>query len=274
MYGSIFGIAKMRVTALLALALIFGIAFGRAEADLLPASPQPQGGDLTGSWTAEMTLLRAYVPAALVIAVSNEGRNPLTFTGAINGTVTFSANGTVQADYTTRSVISAVLLLPIMVSVPDTSQYTGNYAVMSDTHQLVITRENADTLRYTYTATADSLFIMRPLLLDELLSSLNATVRALARGALEQHVSEDDPIKIVISFAKTTGSGMSGGGTLAADFNGDGKVDFTDFLAFAGAFGKAPGDEGYDARMDLNSSGGRIDFNDFLAFVRAFGSGG
>ena len=67
---------------------------------------------------------------------------------------------------------------------------------------------------------------------------------------------------------------MSGGGTLAADFNGDGKVDFTDFLAFAGAFGKAPGDEGYDARMDLNSSGGRIDFDDFLAFVRAFGSGG
>lgn len=260
MYGSIFGIAKMRVTALLALALIFGIAFGRADAEVLPVSPPPQGGDLTGSWTAEMTSLRAYVPAALVTAVA-----PLTFEGETHGTITFGSDGTVQADYTTRSVISAVLLLPIEVSVPDTSQYTGNYAVMSDTHQLVITRENADTLRYTYTATADSLFIMRPLLLDELLSSLNATVRALARGALEQHVSEDDPIKIVIGFAKTT---------LAADFNGDGKVDFDDFLAFARAFGKAQGDEGYDARMDLNSSGGRIDFDDFLAFVRAFGSGG
>ena len=260
MYGSIFGIAKMRVTALLALALIFGIAFGRADAEVLPVSPPPQGGDLTGSWTAEMTSLRAYVPAALVTAVA-----PLTFEGETHGTITFGSDGTVQADYTTRSVISAVLLFPIEVSVPDTSQYTGNYAVMSDTHQLVITRENADTLRYTYTATADSLFIMRPLLLDELLSSLSATVRARASGALERHVSEDDPIKIVISFAKTT---------LAADFTGDGKVDFTDFLAFARAFGKAPGDEGYDARMDLNSSGGRIDFNDFLAFVRAFGSGG
>ena len=260
MYGSIFGIAKMRVTALLALALIFGIAFGRADAEVLPVSPPPQGGDLTGSWTAEMTSLRAYVPAALVTAVA-----PLTFEGETHGTITFGSDGTVQADYTTRSDISAVLLLPIEVSVPDTSKYTGNYAVMSDTHQLVITRENADTLRYTYTAREDSLFIMRPLLLDELLSSLSATVRALARGALEQHVSEDDPIKIVIGFAKTT---------LAADFTEDGKVDFTDFLAFARAFGKAPGDEGYDARMDLNSSGGPIDFNDFLAFVRAFGSGG
>lgn len=269
MYGSIFGIAKMRVTALLALALIFGTAFGRAEAEVLPVSPPPQGGALTGSWTAEMTSLRAYVPAALVTAVA-----PLTFEGETHGTITFGSDGTVQADYTTRSVISAVLLIPIEVSVPDTSQYTGNYAVMSDTHQLVITRENADTLRYTYTATEDSLFIMRPLLLDELLSSLNSTQRILARGALARHVSEDDPIKIVIGFAKTTGSGMSGGGTLAADFNGDGKVDFTDFLAFAGAFGKAQGDEGYDARMDLNSSGGPIDFQDFLAFVLAFGSGG
>ena len=274
MYGSIFGIAKMRVTELLALALIFGIAFGRAEADLLPASPQPQGGDLTGSWTAEMTLLRAYVPAALVIAVSNMGQNPLTFTGAINGTVTFSANGTVQADYTTRSDISAYLVAPLNISVPDTSKYTGNYTLEAD-NQVVITRENEEPLRYTYTATADSLFIMRPLLLDELLSALeNPLVRILARNTLAQYVSEDDPIKIVIGFAKTTGSGMSGGGTLAADFNGDGEVDFTDFLAFARAFGKAPGDEGYDARMDLNSSGGPIDFDDFLAFVRAFGSGG
>lgn len=260
MYGSIFGIAKMRVTALLALALIFGIAFGRAEADLLPESPQPQGGDLTGSWTAEMTSLRAYVPAALVTAVA-----PLTFEGETHGTITFGSDGTVQADYTTLSNISAVLLLPITVPVPDTSQYTGNYAVMSDTHELVITRENADTLRYTYTATADSLFIARPLLLDELLASLDSSVRGIARNTLARYVSEDDPVKIVISFAKTT---------LAADFTEDGKVNFDDFLAFARAFGKAPGDEGYDARMDLNSSGGAIDFNDFLAFVRAFGSGG
>lgn len=272
MYGSVFGIAKMRVTALLALALIFGIAFGRAEAQLLPERPTGQGGDIVGSWEAENISLRAYAPDSLVIAVSNRGQNPLRFTGAINGTVTFRANGTVQADYTTRSDISAFLLLPINVSVPDTSQYTGNYTLEAD-NQVVITRENEEPLRYMYTATADSLHLIRPMLIAELLSSLSPLVQSLAQSTLEQH-TKDDPVKIVISFAKTTGSGMSGGGTLVADFNGDGKVDFTDFLAFVDVFGKAPGDEGYDARMDLNSSGGAIDFNDFLAFVDAFGSGG
>lgn len=263
MFGSIFGIAKMRVTALLALALIFGIAFGRAEADLLPERPTGQGGDIVGSWEAENISLRAYAPDSLVIAVSNRGQNPLEFTGAINGTVTFRANGTVQADYTTRSDIKAHLLLPIDISVPDTSQYTGNYTLEAD-NQVVITRENEEPLRYMYTATADSLHLIRPMLIAELLSSLSPLVQSLAQSTLEQH-TKDDPVKIVISFAKTT---------LAADFTEDGKVDFQDFLAFAGAFGKAPGDEGYDARMDLNSSGGAIDFQDFLAFVGAFGSGG
>lgn len=261
MYGSVFGIAKMRVTALLAFALMAGSAFGRADAQLLPTTPQPQGGDLTGSYTAAMTSLRAYVPAALVTAVDPA------FEGETNGTITFRSDGTVQADYMTLSKIHATLaFIRITVSVPDTSKYTGNYTVMSDTHQLVITRENADTLRYTYTATADSLFIMRPLLLDELLSSLNNPLqRQLASGALAQHVSEDDPIKIVISFAREGPS---------ADFTGDGKVNFQDFLEFVKVFGKAPGDEGYDARMDLDESGGAINFQDFLAFAQAFGSGG
>ncbi len=258
MYGSVFGIAKMRVAALLAFALMAGIAFGRADAQLLPNTPQPQGGDLMGSYTADMTSLRAYVPADLVTAVD------ASFEGETNGTITFRADGTVQADYTTLSTIGATLLgLPINVSVPDTSKYTGNYTVGAD-NQLVITRENADTLRYTYTATADSLFIMRPLLLEELLSSLSPALRVVASGVLAQFVSEDDPIKIVISFMKE----------ISADFTQDGKVDFSDFLEFVKAFGKAPGDEGYDARMDLDSSGGAIDFKDFLKFVEAFGSGG
>lgn len=258
MYGSVFGIAKMRVTALLAFALMAGIAFGRADAQLLPNTPQPQGGDLTGSYTANMSSLRAYVPAALVTAVDPS------FEGETNGTITFRSDGTVQADYTTLSNIGATLLFNrITVSVPDTSRYMGNYTVGAD-NQLVITRENADTLRYTYTATADSLFIMRPLLLEELLSSLSPANRMLASGVLAQFVSEDDPIKIVISFMKE----------ISADFTQDGKVDFFDFLEFVEAFGKAPGDEGYDARMDLDSSGGAIDFKDFLKFVEAFGSGG
>jgi len=54
--------------------------------------------------------------------------------------------------------------------------------------------------------------------------------------------------------------------TCAADFNGDGFVDFTDFDAFVGAF------EAGDAAADFNADG-FIDFTDFDAFVTAFETG-
>ena len=49
-----------------------------------------------------------------------------------------------------------------------------------------------------------------------------------------------------------------------ADFDGDGMVGFSDFLAFAGAFGSA------EAKYDLDGSG-IVDFPDFLAFAQDFG---
>ena len=151
------------------------MAFGQADAGVLPENPQPQGGEIVGSWVAEKVNLNAYVPAALVEAVK-----PLTVEGEINGTITFGSDGSVKSDYTTVTNISAVLLVSLSVAVLDTSQYTGNYTVASDTHALTITRENEDPLNYTYTATADSLQIIRPLQLDELLASLPESVRGLA----------------------------------------------------------------------------------------------
>lgn len=59
--------------------------------------------------------------------------------------------------------------------------------------------------------------------------------------------------------------------TQASDFDASGKVDFADFLAFAGAFGKKLGESGYDTRFDLDGSGA-VDFADFLQFVSAFGA--
>ena len=48
------------------------------------------------------------------------------------------------------------------------------------------------------------------------------------------------------------------------DFDGSGTVDFTDFLAFAGAFGSS------DAQFDLDGNG-TVGFTDFLTFVESFG---
>ena len=55
-----------------------------------------------------------------------------------------------------------------------------------------------------------------------------------------------------------------------ADFNGDGVVDFSDFLLFAQGYGKSAGQADFNAKLDLNSDG-TIDFDDFLRFVNAFG---
>ena len=54
------------------------------------------------------------------------------------------------------------------------------------------------------------------------------------------------------------------------DFDGDGTVGFSDFLAFAGQFGAQDSDGRYQAKYDLNSDGA-IDFDDFLLFVNSYG---
>ena len=58
-----------------------------------------------------------------------------------------------------------------------------------------------------------------------------------------------------------------------ADIDGDGQVDFADFLSFVGKFGTRRGDARYDARYDLDSDG-EIGFSDFLIFASNFGTGG
>ncbi len=57
---------------------------------------------------------------------------------------------------------------------------------------------------------------------------------------------------------------------LTPDFDGDGRVGFSDFLAFAGLFGARQGDGRYEARYDLDSNGA-IGFSDFLIFGSSFG---
>ena len=58
---------------------------------------------------------------------------------------------------------------------------------------------------------------------------------------------------------------------LPGDFDGNGAVEFPDFLLFVAQFGKSSSDDGFDARMDLDGSGA-VEFPDFLLFVAAFGS--
>ena len=58
-----------------------------------------------------------------------------------------------------------------------------------------------------------------------------------------------------------------------ADFNGDGQVNFADFIAFVGKYGMRRGDAEYDARYDLDSDG-EIGFSDGQILTDQFGTGG
>ena len=57
---------------------------------------------------------------------------------------------------------------------------------------------------------------------------------------------------------------------ISSDFDGDGRVAFEDFLAFAHAFGTQSGQENFDPKFDLDSNG-EVGFSDFLIFVNSYG---
>lgn len=59
-------------------------------------------------------------------------------------------------------------------------------------------------------------------------------------------------------------------GERSPDFNGNGGVDFEDFLAFAQNFGREEGDVDFNIRFDLNADGA-VDFKDFVLFARSYG---
>lgn len=55
-----------------------------------------------------------------------------------------------------------------------------------------------------------------------------------------------------------------------SDFDGDGRVDFDDFLMFVAAYGRTESHPEWDSRYDLGDDG-KIGFDDFLMFVGTFG---
>ena len=60
---------------------------------------------------------------------------------------------------------------------------------------------------------------------------------------------------------------------LRGDFDGNGTVGFSDFVAFAQGFGSRAGTAGWDARFDLNGDG-EVGFRDFLILAAQFGRRG
>ena len=69
----------------------------------------------------------------------------------------------------------------------------------------------------------------------------------------------------------TTTSEIGFNATPSPDFDGDGTVGFSDFIAFASKFGTRRGEAAFDARFDMDGDG-EAGFSDFIAFARQFGT--
>ncbi len=80
----------------------------------------------------------------------------------------------------------------------------------------------------------------------------------LSRGGQIETISPDIGVALHVAAAPSP------------DFDGDGVVGFSDFVAFAGVFGTERGDNRYVAAYDLNGNGG-IGFDDFVVFASNFG---
>ena len=77
-------------------------------------------------------------------------------------------------------------------------------------------------------------------------------------------------VSVFIGVVLLVGSARGDTTAADADFDGNGKVEIADFLAFVNVFGLSQGNAGYQAVYDLNGNG-TIDIPDFLVFVDAFG---
>ena len=69
----------------------------------------------------------------------------------------------------------------------------------------------------------------------------------------------------------TTTSVITFNATPSPDFDGDGTVGFSDFIAFASKFGTRRAEAAFDARFDLDGDG-ETGFSDFIAFASQFGT--
>ena len=104
-----------------------------------------------------------------------------------------------------------------------------------------------------------------------------ASFPAVADSSL--HVNTFGPYKRALAVIGTSGTSedyafavteLDGRSSGASDFDRSGKVDFQDFLAFAGQYGRRAGSSGFHPTFDLDGDR-RVGFTDFLIFAGNFG---
>ena len=228
---------------------------GFASAQTLTEKPKATGGNPVGIWEADKTSLQVYLSPEFLKVISG-----LSFSGSVSGRLTLEATGGFLADYiVTAKVQGTVSIFPVNVDVVDTVRTEGTYRALRDT-LLVLTQNTVPAISDTmaFSVTNDSLRLIQGVPLGEYADLVSAIIPPGAAPPLA-----------VLSMGKV-GDPAGQTGPITADFNGNGEVDFPDFLMFAVHYGSQIGDVGYEAKYDLTDNG-EIGFTDFLEFARQYG---
>lgn len=224
---------------------------------MLDAKPEAKGGNPVGTWKADSTALQIYVAPALLNFVDS-----LSVVGSVSGTLELDEDEMFDADYTISSharVSATFLGAPIKIDTVFVvkNQHEGAYQL--DETSLILEPDVPDTMivppdTLGYSVEGDTLRLIQ----EVPLGTYTATLAML---------SIPPPLSVVnmLRVEEDVSAGLTG------DFDGNGKVDFDDFVAFATNFGKRSGDAGFDPKYDLNGNGA-VDFPDFVDFARQFGT--
>ncbi len=193
-----------------------------ARAQTLNELPPSTGGDPVGIWEADQTPLQVYVPPELLAAISTFSLN-----GTLSGQLTMDAGGGYVRDYIVTTKATATLFIgPLVVDRADTQRTEGTYRV-EDTNLILETQIDSvvrDTMGFTVQVDTLCLFT-NP-------GEEASIITRLIPGA-------GPPIPILkfirVGMPDTDASGDTdtSGVVLLGDFDGSGRVDFTDFVAFA-----------------------------------------
>lgn len=195
-----------------------------------------------------------YLPEALKETLQAE------YSGTVNGTVLFEEN-TITADFITEAAVNVTFLLkdPIEAKAENKMQVEEAYTTAKDSLYI------SGNPPLTFTATKDSLHIIRSYTLHEALAQLPDPLKSMVDITSPDFFVEN-PIQIRMSFAKVKP-------ILLGDFDEDGTVGISDFLLFVDAFGSSRGDAEFDENIDLVPDG-IINIADFLVFIDQFGKTG
>jgi hypothetical protein len=228
-----------------ALMLLFVGVGHSASAVMLDEIPIATGGDPTGVWVADSLEVDVYATPLLRSAISD-----LVLSGFVDGQNSFDGTLAYRSRYLVNFDVSLTFLGgPLTISIRDTVSESGTFRAVD--HSLILTANGvSDTLEYS--VSGDSLQLIQEVPLGEF-STLAASIDPDGGSPLA-----------VLHLVRVASTARS------ADFDGNGSVDFSDFLSFASQFGTRSEEAGFDERFDLDADGS-VGFTDFLAFVIQFG---